>query len=290
MSEEFTRPPFISSETREGRYFFLDLKPPQTRPLSLVCAGREICTPAYRIDRKTFEYHVVEFVISGNWTLESGGRTERLRPGALFAYGPGDAYTLQAEMGGELIKYFVTFSGQDADKMLADCGLTGARVRYVQQMRWIHDLFEQLLDCAGLSPEPAGEIGNRLSELILLRVQSDAWSCDGRQSDSHQTYSRCRTFIQENYLDVGSVDAIANRCNVDPAYLARLFKRFGTERPLQLLTRLKTNHAADLILRRGYNVTQAGSAVGFPDPYHFSRVFKRLHGVPPGSLRTRSIL
>ncbi len=287
MPEEITRPPFISSETREGRYFFLDLKPPQSRRLSLVCAGREICTPTYRIDRKSFEYHVVEFVFSGNWKLESGGRSEDLRPGALFAYGPGDAYTLAAGRGGELIKYFVTFSGRDAGKMLEDCGLSGARVRYVQQMRWIHDLFEQLLDCVGLGPELAAEIGNRLSELILLRVRSDAWSCDARQSDSLQTYSRCRTFIQENYLDVGSVDAIANRCNVDPAYLARLFKRFGTERPLQLLTRLKTNHAADLILRRGYNVTQAGSAVGFPDPYHFSRVFKRLHGVPPGSLRTR---
>ncbi len=33
MPEEITHPAFISSETREGRYFFLDLKPPQARPL-----------------------------------------------------------------------------------------------------------------------------------------------------------------------------------------------------------------------------------------------------------------
>lgn len=287
MPEESIRPTFISSEIREGRYFFLDLKPPLARPSSLVCAGREICTPAYRIDRKSFEYHVVEFVFSGNWKLESCGETEDLRPGALFAYGPGDAYSLEAGKGVELIKYFVTFSGPDVAKMLEECGISRARVRYVQQVRWIHDLFEQLLDCSGLAPDLAGEIGNRLGELILLRIRSDTWSSDARQSDSLQTYSRCRTFIQENYLDVGSVDVIANRCNVDPAYLARLFKRFGTERPLQLLTRLKTNHAADLILRMGYNVTQAGNAVGFQDPYHFSRVFKRLHGVPPGSLRSR---
>ena len=196
-----------------------------------MCAGREICTPAYRIDRRNFEYHVVEFVFSGNWKLESGGRTEELRPGALFAYGPGDAYSLEAGKGGELIKYFVTFSGPDAGKMLEDCGLSGARVRYVHQVRWIHDLFEQLLECSGLGPDLAGEIGNRLSELILLRVRSDAWSCDARQSDSLQTYSRCRSFIQENYLDVGSVDAIAKQCNVDPAYLARLCR--GIRRNLE---------------------------------------------------------
>ena len=196
-----------------------------------MCAGREICTPAYRIDRRNFEYHVVEFVFSGNWKLESGGRTEELRSGALFAYGPGDAYSLEAGKGGELIKYFVTFSGPDAGKMLEDCGLSGARVRYVHQVRWIHDLFEQLLDCSGLGPDLASEIGNWLSELILLRVRSDAWSCDARQSDSLQTYSRCRSFIQENYLDVGSVDAIAKQCNVDPAYLARLWR--GIRRNLE---------------------------------------------------------
>lgn len=287
MAEEFIRPAFISSEIREGRYFFLDLKPSQERPLSLVCAGREVCTTAYRMDRRNFEFHALEFVFSGNWRLECGGRTDELRPGALFAYGPGDTYSLETGKGGELIKYFVTFSGTEAGKMLEACGLSGARVRYVQQVRWIHDLFDQLLDCSGLVPELAGEIGNRLGELILLRARGDAGSCDASQSDSFQTYSRCRTFIQENYLDVDSVDEVANRCNVNPAYLARLFKRFGAERPLQLLVRLKTNHAADLILRMGHNVAQAGHAVGFSDPYHFSRVFKRLHGVPPGSLRTR---
>lgn len=288
MPAEPNRPNFISTETREGRYFFLDLNPPRGRPLSLVCAGREICTPAYRIERRNFEYHVIEFVVSGTWKLECGGRSEELRAGALFAYGPGDAYSLEAGRGGELIKYFATFTGRDAGVLLDECGLSGARVRYVPQVRWIHDLFEQLLDCAGLEPELAREIGNRLNELILLRARGDSLACDARQSDSLQTFARCRTTIQEHYLELSSVEAIAVRCHVNPAYLARLFKRFGSERPLQLLTRLKTNHAADLILRMGYNVTQAGNAVGFADPYHFSRVFKRTHGVPPGNLRLGS--
>lgn len=287
MSSESLRPPFISTEIREGRYFFLDLNPPPTAPLALVCVGREVCTPTYRIERSSFDYHVVEFVVGGTWRLGCGGRTEELRPGALFSYGPGVRYSLDAGTGCELVKYFVIFSGNRAAAGLEACGLSGARVRHVQHLRWIQDLLDQLLDCANLAPDAAHEIGNRLSELILMRVCNDGLASDVPQADSVRTFVRCRAFIQENYLELGSVEEIAARCNVDPAYLARLFKRHADERPLQFLTRLKINHAADLILRRGYNVSQAGSAVGFPDPYHFSRVFKRLHGVPPASLRNR---
>ncbi|MBN8460790.1 MAG: hypothetical protein J0M04_23415 [Verrucomicrobia bacterium] len=60
-----------------------------------------------------------------------------------------------------------------------------------------------------------------------------------------RTSSRCRAFIHDSNLEGGSVAEIADGCHVDPAYLARLFQRFSDDRPLQLRTRLKTQHAAD---------------------------------------------
>jgi AraC-like DNA-binding protein len=280
-------PPFISTDTRDSRYLFLDLKPPRSPGLTLTCAGREVCTPDYRIDRSGFEYHVLEFVVSGTWRLAAGGHADELRPGALFAYGPGASFSLEACPGGEPIKYFMAFSGGAARSTIEKCGLGGMQVRYAQQTRWIHDLFDQLIECGGLHPDVAREIGMRLSELILLRVRSDAWTSGDRHSESLGSFVRCRRFIEENFITLQSVDEVARRCSVDPTYLARLFKRFANERPLQFLTRLKVNHAADLIMRKGASVSQAAVEVGYPDPYHFSRVFKRVHGTSPGSLRPR---
>lgn len=285
MPSDPDRPAFISPDTREGKYLFLDLKPPRRPGLTLVGAGREVCTPDYRIDRPGFEYHTVEFVVGGTWTLTHRGHAEALRPGGLFAYGPGTAYSLVAGTGSELIKYFVNFTGDAAGEAISACGLADCAVRYAQQPRWIHDLFDQLLDCNRLDPGDAREIGTRLGELILRRIRSDAWEGDDRTAGGRQTFDRCRSFIHDHYLELGSVAEIASRCHLDPAYLARLFQRYANERPLQLLTRLKTQHAADLILRRGFTVAQAGQAVGFGDPYHFSRVFKRVHGVAPGRIK-----
>jgi len=277
-------PPFISPDILEGKYLFLDLDPPGGPELTPVCAGRELCSPHYRVARRGFDYHAVELVIGGSWTLRHRGRTERLRPGALFAYGPGTDYSLEASEGRELIKYFVAFRGTLAERWMGRCGLDDCRVLYIQQVRWIQDLFDQLVDCSRLGREPARDLAGRLTELILRRILCDARPVDERRSESLRTFARCRSVIHESYLELRSVAEVAARCHVDPAYLARLFQRFSSERPLQLLTRLKTQHAADLIMRRGHSVKAAAQAVGFPDPYHFSRVFKRMHGVAPGGI------
>lgn len=284
MSNEPLQPAFLSRETREGRYMFLDLDPPPQPGLVLVGAGREVCRPDYRNARPGFDCHAVEFVVGGTWKLTHMEREEVLRPGAVFAYGPGIAHMIEAREGEDLIKYFLNFTGRAAERWIEACGLANCGVRYVQGIRWIQDLFDQILDGNRLNRDCAREIGTRLAELILTRIQFDAWPEEDGHSGARRTFSRCRSVIHDQYLTLHSVAEIAAACHIDPAYLARLFQRYSDERPLQLLTRLKTQHAADLILRHGYSVAAAGQAVGFADPFHFSRVFKRVHGIAPGRL------
>lgn len=287
MASDAIRPAFLSQDIQEGKYLFLDLNPPPGPGPMLVGAGREVCQADYRIDRPGFEYHTVEFVVGGAWKLTHRRRSEMLHPGAVFAYGPQTAYSLAADEGNERVKYFFNIAGESAGTWIRDAGLADCAVLHLQSTRWIHDLFDQMLDCSQLSAEEAREVGNRLAELILLRIRSDARKGGERRSDRRETFARCRAFIHDHYLEVGTVAEVASRCHVDPAYLARLFQRFSDERPLQLLNRLKTLHAAELIVRHGCTVAQAGQAVGFSDPFHFSRVFKRIHGVSPSGIQRR---
>jgi AraC-like DNA-binding protein len=276
------KPSFISTQVRGGRYLFLDLRPRKDAGLAVVCAGREECTPDYYIHRHGFRYHAVEYVIGGQWELRVGRRRTMLGPGSLFSYGPNTDYTLRAAADSGLVKCFVDFTGSKASALLKTSGLNKGRALQIPHTRWLHDLFDQILDCANLSRSSAREIGARLTELFLLRIREEMRLGLKPQSKAQRTYARCREFIQANYLELTSVAEIAEQCNLDPAYLSRLFKRFADENPLQFLTRLKMDQAAELILRNAYGVKQAGATVGFGDPYHFSRAFKRVHGVAPG--------
>ena len=67
----------------------------------------------------------------------------------------------------------------------------------------------------------------------------------------------------------------------------RLFDIFdeGGEITAFRLLRLKMNHAAERLQHNGLLVKQAAEEVGFPDPFHFSRVFRKTFGVPPAQFR-----
>lgn len=281
MSNLLSKPSFISSQVTAGRYVFLDLNPGPDEGLALVCAGREECRPDYQIQRDSFRYHAVECVIRGEWELDLEGRRQRLGPGDCFAYGPEVRYSLAAVGEGDWEKFFLDVNGAEVPDLLAEAGLAGGEVVRVERTRWLHDLFEQMLDGSNLERDTARRIARRLVEVMLIRLGAGVRRGDPQQSEAGRTFERCRDHVLGHYLALHSVTEMARHCHLDAAYLSRLFRRFGGESPFQFLTRLKMDHAAELLMRRGGSVKMVAAAVGYPDPYHFSRVFKRTHGVPP---------
>lgn len=279
---ELEKPSFISSQVKRGRYVFVDLNPRADAEFTLVCAGWEECTPDYQVSRSAFRYHAVEYVVDGQWELDLGGKVHEIGPGAVFSYGPNTRYSLRATGSRRLAKFFVDFAGRRSAKLLKSSGLTGGRLGKLHHTRWVHDLLDQLLDCANLPRASARRIGTQLTELLLSRLHEDLRAAANPHPESFRTFERVRQYVQEHYVQLRTVEELASHCNVVPAYLSRLFRRFADESPLQYLTRLKMDHAAELILRQNHSVKQAAAALGFDDPYHFSRVFKRVHGVAPG--------
>ena len=73
---------------------------------------------------------------------------------------------------------------------------------------------------------------------------------------SHDTkitrLSLLSSLIDAKYLELHNLDDIAGTCNIEPAYMCRLFKRFEGETPYKYLIKLKMKHAASLL--RGGNI------------------------------------
>jgi len=273
-------PVFISRQVKRGDYYFLDRKSPPRSGMSIVCAGREECLNDYLIERSHFHCHAVELIVSGKWQLEMDDCKTEIGPGTLFYYGPKTPYLLRALSPSGLVKYFVDFSGKDASRIFQKAGLVGKNPLMVFHTRWLQDIFDQIIDCAILTEPQARRITPLLADLFLARLNQDA-VIDARQTHARESYERCRQYISGNYPGLHGIADIARACNVSSAYLSRLFQRFASESPLKFLTRMKMQHAAKLIHRRNYPIKVVASMVGFEDPYYFSRVFKRVHGVSP---------
>jgi len=273
-------PSFISRRVIRGRYVFLNLNPSATGDLAVTCSGWEECSPVYEIKRDSFRYLTIEFIVGGTWELSTRHGKWTVGPGTIFAYGPETAYSLKALCDSGLTKYFIGFAGSTSARLLARTGLKGAKPGRILHMRWLHDIFDQLIETSHIRPRPRRIISRMLAALLLERVREDL------RTESHfphalHSYEHCRNYLADNYLRIRNISEAARTCGVSAAHFSRLFHRFDTESPNAFLLRLKMNHAAELILRGNLPVKVAGAQVGFDDPYHFSRCFKRVHGVAP---------
>ncbi len=74
---------------------------------------------------------------------------------------------------------------------------------------------------------------------------------------------------------------LARAACVSPEYLCRIFRKTLGCSPLEAVRLLRVDQAALLLMRSNYSVTQIAHLTGFESPFHFSRVFKSVHGLTP---------
>ena len=55
--------------------------------------------------------------------------------------------------------------------------------------------------------------------------------------------------------------------------------------PTRLFVRRKMEHARHLLIQTDLPLKEISAFLGFENPYHFSTVYKRVHGVPPSKVR-----
>lgn len=274
------KPVFISGKVSSGTYYYLNLTPEENSHEVVVCGGCEQCTPDYRIERDGFKFYSIEFVANGRGTLNLRGQRSPLSPGALFCYGPGIPHTIETDPAMPMVKHFVDFSGAGLVAMLARTSLFRGPL-FAADLLLTRGLFESLLQTGNRESRHREARCMLLLKQLILHIDETAMPQQEVLSPAWQTYRRCREYMEEHFLSVGSVEAVARACHLDKAWLCRLFQRYADETPHQLLTRLKMARAAELLQNPNMLVRQIADATGYSDPYHFSRVFKRTYGIAP---------
>lgn len=83
-------------------------------------------------------------------------------------------------------------------------------------------------------------------------------------------------------LQVANLAAMAN---VSPSHYFALFKRHTGWSPISFFTLLRMRRAGRLLRGTSMSVKEVAAALGYDDPFYFSRVFKSIHDVAPSEYR-----
>ena len=95
--------------------------------------------------------------------------------------------------------------------------------------------------------------------------------------------------MEDNLAGALSVPELAARVRLSPSRFRDLFSAHTGVAPAQYLRQLRLRRARVLIERTFLSVKEVMALVGYNDPSHFSRDFRRFHGMAPSRLRGSEI-
>jgi AraC-like DNA-binding protein len=275
----------FSGPIRKAQRFNFDHPRAAEAPLAVAGGGHEFCSTGYAVHRERSPHHSVEFVARGRGRLTLDGKEHRLEAGTVFSCGPGDSRHVTTDARDVLEKYFVDLTGRRAPEILREHGLGPGTVARVSSVGEVQDVFDNIIRDGTRGSGESGMLCAALAEYLIIKVATLVMPPGARPSTASATFQRCRQYITTHFRRLRSLEQIAMECEIDQAYLCRLFRRFDRQAPYRYLLRLKMNFAADRLRDPKMLVKEVAASVGFEDPFHFSHAFKNVFGASPDVFR-----
>lgn len=109
-----------------------------------------------------------------------------------------------------------------------------------------------------------------------------------RRSAEQQFSSRLYRLFEEHVQQNLRVEELAFLMKISKRSLSMKCRALLGNSPAQLFTRFKIQKAVRLLTHTDQPIKEISYDLGFENPYHFSRVFKRIHGMTPSAVRLRN--
>lgn len=119
---------------------------------------------------------------------------------------------------------------------------------------------------------------------ILSHLSNDVYDMKYsavKPSAYSKTVKKVLDFISENYKSKIRLDTMAAFADLSPAYLHKIFKDTVGITPNEYITKLRMEHAKELLLNTQLQVYKVGMECGIDNVPYFSYLFKKYYGSSP---------
>ncbi|MFK7695142.1 response regulator [Paenibacillus sp. HJGM_3] len=121
-------------------------------------------------------------------------------------------------------------------------------------------------------------------EVTLLLLQA-AESMREQFGSRSQIVHEAQRIILQRYQENLTLQTVAEQVHVTPVWLSKLFKKETEMNFLEYMTDIRLTKAAELLGDLNHKVYQISYMIGYQDPVHFSKLFKRKYGCTPQEYR-----
>lgn len=112
-----------------------------------------------------------------------------------------------------------------------------------------------------------------------------AYFAKQRENPNYYVTTWVRDYLEKNYMNVCSVEEMAEGIHLSPNYLRSLFKAGTGQTILEYMTDFRLQKACELLKDKSLKVKDVSMMVGYGNVSYFSQIFVKRYGVTPNEYR-----
>ena len=105
------------------------------------------------------------------------------------------------------------------------------------------------------------------------------------QPGRSSTFSAMLEYINDHFGEDITILGLSKRFNLNPNYISQLFRKELDKTFTEYLTGLRMNRASVLLRTTSIPINEIADQVGYKDYFYFSKMFKKVIGLPPRGYR-----
>ncbi|HEY8500909.1 MAG TPA: AraC family transcriptional regulator [Clostridia bacterium] len=256
--------------------------------LNVYRCGIQECKPKYTWGPGVRDHFIVHYILSGTGSFSVQNKSYNLAAGNGFVIFPEQLVTYTASRDNPWTYSWVGFHGLKAESYLRKAGFSKESpvFRYDNDEKLL-DCLNSMISCARLSTPSELMLLGYLYIFLSLLIDNSRREADQDPSAENQDkyIRRAIEFISKNYSGEISIQEIALRLGFDRSYLYTIFKKHLNMSPQDFLIRFRIDRAVELMENTSLSIGDISRSVGYDDPLHFSKIFKRKKGISPSLFR-----
>jgi AraC-like DNA-binding protein len=244
------------------------------------------------LDRVHNKYYLIYVYLGKGFIRNNRDEVEEVGPGSIVLFKPGERQCLWADADDPFCYYGTCFCGQVIDFLLAGSPLCSTTHHKTTMDRKVVVMMNSYLNLMLLNRDKYDEslvvskffgIIAKLNENITRASRPIA-----KQKPVKSTIEFLEQYLKLNYNKPLTIKDLAKVARYSVTWVEQEFKKKYSISPMQYLARVRIKKAQELLASaegERFNISEIGYAVGYNDPFYFSKVFKKITKLSPKKYR-----
>ena len=243
----------------------------------------------FRLREEGSKQYILIYCIKGKGWISEGGKRYTVMANQYFVMPPNVPHSYASDESEPWSIYWVHFSGTLAGYFYDNKG--GPKNISPSNLARIEDRIQLFYEIIR-NLEMGYSVDNMQYANICLKYLLASFKYVGQfrqisKVDSEDVVTSSISFMKQNLDKKLSLDYLAAESGLSVSQYSLLFRKRAGRSPMDYFTNIKIQRACQFLDNSSLRIGEISRAVGYIDPFHFSRIFKQVMGVSPKAYRQK---